>query len=264
MEKRNTILLTVIAIATLLVAVVGATFAYFTASTQTTNTGNSANVTTNELNGATITFNGTASKFEKLDYPGGIGVYGAKAEIAKQVEGDKNDYQATFNLKIEYSNNTSTPLDWELWMVSKEDSDLNAEDNTICELQQKMEGNTTKFWYSDKDAGNDKDTTSCSGSAIIERLQNTLSGTKIASGKLKASTSATIDKNTSGEEIDEHDSDLQKRVINTKDLKTKYYYLVVKYPNTGKDQTSTDKAQTISVTLKLDGTPASELYTPAA
>ena len=36
MEKKNTILLTVIAIATLLVAVVGATFAYFTATVQTT------------------------------------------------------------------------------------------------------------------------------------------------------------------------------------------------------------------------------------
>ncbi len=35
MEKKNTILLTVIAIATLLVAVVGATFAYFTASVST-------------------------------------------------------------------------------------------------------------------------------------------------------------------------------------------------------------------------------------
>ena len=35
MEKKNTILLTVIAVATLLVAVVGATFAYFTASTTT-------------------------------------------------------------------------------------------------------------------------------------------------------------------------------------------------------------------------------------
>ena len=32
MERKNTILLTVIAIATLLVAVVGATFAYFTAT----------------------------------------------------------------------------------------------------------------------------------------------------------------------------------------------------------------------------------------
>lgn len=40
MEKKNTILLTVIAIATLLVAVVGATFAYFTAQVTTTNDAN--------------------------------------------------------------------------------------------------------------------------------------------------------------------------------------------------------------------------------
>ena len=40
MEKKNTVLLTVIAVATLLVAVVGATFAYFTASNSST--GNAA------------------------------------------------------------------------------------------------------------------------------------------------------------------------------------------------------------------------------
>lgn len=45
MEKKNTILLTVIAIATLLVAVVGATFAYFTA--QVTTTGKEGNETVN-------------------------------------------------------------------------------------------------------------------------------------------------------------------------------------------------------------------------
>jgi len=38
MEKRNTLLLTVIAVATLLVAVVGATFAYFASATDTANT----------------------------------------------------------------------------------------------------------------------------------------------------------------------------------------------------------------------------------
>ena len=41
MEKRNTVLLTVIAIATLLVAVVGATFAYFSADIS----GNNGSVT---------------------------------------------------------------------------------------------------------------------------------------------------------------------------------------------------------------------------
>jgi len=38
MEKRNTLLLTVIAVATLLVAVVGATFAYFASTSSVTNT----------------------------------------------------------------------------------------------------------------------------------------------------------------------------------------------------------------------------------
>lgn len=50
MEKKNTILLTVIAIATLLVAVVGATFAYFTAQVTTTNDkNNTVNVKTYAL-----------------------------------------------------------------------------------------------------------------------------------------------------------------------------------------------------------------------
>jgi hypothetical protein len=48
MEKKNTILLTVIAIATLLVAVVGATFAYFTASITTTNDDNATTTITTQ------------------------------------------------------------------------------------------------------------------------------------------------------------------------------------------------------------------------
>lgn len=51
MEKRNTLLLTVVAIATLLVAVVGATFAYFAASTETDNT---LGVTANTMGGSTF------------------------------------------------------------------------------------------------------------------------------------------------------------------------------------------------------------------
>ncbi len=55
MEKKNTILLTVIAVATLLVAVVGATFAYFTASVNTTNPDNSeTKVTTQTMVTATM------------------------------------------------------------------------------------------------------------------------------------------------------------------------------------------------------------------
>lgn len=54
MEKKNTILLTVIAIATLLVAVVGATFAYFTATVNTTGDTTPTTITTKTLASATM------------------------------------------------------------------------------------------------------------------------------------------------------------------------------------------------------------------
>lgn len=56
MERKNSILLTVIAIATLLVAVVGATFAYFTA-----NVTNTAKVTSSVTTKARDVFNATGS-----------------------------------------------------------------------------------------------------------------------------------------------------------------------------------------------------------
>ena len=87
------------------------TFAYFTATTTKEGTDPTTNVTTNKLDGATITFESAASKFNMLNYPGGLGVFGAKASIAKTEDGDENDYQATFNLKIDYTNQTKTELD---------------------------------------------------------------------------------------------------------------------------------------------------------
>jgi len=69
MEKKNTILLTVIAIATLLVAVVGATFAYFSATGTTDNTeNNTTTVTTNALASAVMNM-GDEVKGENV-YPG--------------------------------------------------------------------------------------------------------------------------------------------------------------------------------------------------
>jgi len=53
MDKKNTMLLTVIAVATLLVAVVGATFAYFTASNTATGS-TTATVTTQAVGAVTI------------------------------------------------------------------------------------------------------------------------------------------------------------------------------------------------------------------
>lgn len=54
MDKKNTMLLTVIAVATLLVAVVGATFAYFTASNTNSTTNTTTTVTTEQVGAVTL------------------------------------------------------------------------------------------------------------------------------------------------------------------------------------------------------------------
>ncbi len=264
MERKNTILLTVIAIATLLVAVVGATFAYFTASTNVkTPTGANANITTNKLEGANITF--TADKnFDLLDYPGGIGVYGSKATIAKQNDGDNNDYESTFNLKIEYNNGTNTDMQWELWMVESEYDELEAEKTSICKFREERNGETgeTQYWYSDDTSQEATEDTGCTATNIINKLQNQLSGKKIANGVFKAGQNKTIDKNTTGDELVKGVG-LDDRKINTNNMPSKYYYLVIKYPNENKNQSTLDAGKTFTASLSVDGTPASTLYKAA-
>ena len=69
MEKKNMVLLTVIAVATLLVAVVGATFAYFTAQSTTTGNSTTTSATTREL--AALSWTAGADKGESPSvYPG--------------------------------------------------------------------------------------------------------------------------------------------------------------------------------------------------
>lgn len=66
MENKNVILLTVISIATLLTAVVGASFAYFstTVSKDITGSNNEATVTTAKYTASTITFATTGDKIQ--------------------------------------------------------------------------------------------------------------------------------------------------------------------------------------------------------
>ena len=84
MEKKNTMLLTVIAVATLLVAVVGATFAYFSVSTS--NSSQTVNVTgqTTAVGSATMTTPVTAMH---LNLTG--------AEMAESLKGTGKYYSAT-------------------------------------------------------------------------------------------------------------------------------------------------------------------------
>ena len=92
MEKKNMVLLTVIAVATLLVAVVGATFAYFTASITNNYNDQGSNGTANISSGSVgsnttvvAEVDGQAGSFEATDvYPGHKEV----AALKVTVEGD--------------------------------------------------------------------------------------------------------------------------------------------------------------------------------
>lgn len=66
MEKKHVILLTVVAVATLLTAVVGATFAYFstTVTKNIANGNNTATVSTAKYSASTITFTSGSNKIE--------------------------------------------------------------------------------------------------------------------------------------------------------------------------------------------------------
>ena len=282
MERKNMVLLTVIAVATLLVAVVGATFAYFTASTTTTGSGNSTNVTTNKFDGATLTFKEAGKVFDMLDYPGGLGIYGATATIAKQDDNgdDPNNYKATFDLEITYTNLTGTDLEWELWMLSKKIEELPFEGEeggfakiTKCERKEKTNGTTTYYWYADhEDSSEDYTSGQCDAENIKDEVTEQ-GGTLIAHGKFKSGQSdKKIDKTTQTTEeeiqfgVEDPNSitknQLGDRTLNTVDTQSKVYYLVVKYPNSG-DQSENDAGKTIKVGLAVNADTAnSTIYDP--
>ena len=98
MEKKNTMLLTVIAVATLLVAVVGATFAYFSVTGQnTTGTGATVTSTTDEIgNVAIATTNAqmhidtTANDFRQAIGGTTNGIFWAKAGASDPIRSDYN------------------------------------------------------------------------------------------------------------------------------------------------------------------------------
>ncbi len=257
----------------MLVAVVGATFAYFTATTKTDGEGASASITTSNLGGTNFNFNSAASHYELLNYPGGLGIYGATAELKKaESVSDTNDYEATFDLKITYTNKTNTDLDWELYVVDDEvtlDSGEFAA-TTTCELKSAPgEAGKTKYWYADTTDA-ETDDQRCDAEAIKNKVTSDLHGEMIAHGQfpnvLTNSGEGTIDKNTEqGNLLTDATNNLGNRKLYTKSAEgkasKKTYYLVVKYPNKG-DQ-STDAGAKISVNLAVDGTPQAVLESQA-
>ncbi len=271
--------------ATLLVAVVGATFAYFTATVGTGQiSGNSTNLTTKVTDDTTFTFNGSEITHKYLDYPGGMAIIGAHASFKKDSSNDSTPYTANFNLQIKYTNETGTSLAWALFM--KEGSELQTNLDPKCKLLVDNVGTTMRYWYgNDGESSTFSENQYCTLSDTDISDLETNSTTPIAYGYLPSTsddgeqTISASDKATEGvlekygasglkeflENVDENGTTkiyypksevqeypLKGRSLNTDDVSDKYYYLVVFYPNKDSDQTTTDEAKSVQVSLEID------------
>ena len=123
-NRKNTILLTVIAVATLLVAVVGATFAYFTAQGGTSQTGN-INVQTEAAASSSFEITGSLAILANMDnfaQVGGSTQARTISGVAKFTAGTGDGAQTEFCYTATLAWNAATPSDF----VHTDDPDTEA------------------------------------------------------------------------------------------------------------------------------------------
>ena len=210
MEKKNTILLTVIAVATLLVAVVGATFAYFTATSNVTGEAHS----TGEIDTATVGSVGITQTdlgpSANQIYPGTMNWVGTSVAATKS--GTEADFTLTYDLTgdVTLSEAFSYDVEWTLYAVT-----TNVATPVDCDPVTPT---------ADPDGAQYSQT--C-------RLDETLTS-EVASGTIAA-----------GETTDE--VSYASQTVSTTGGTT-YYYLVVEYPNKQEKQNA-DQGKNITATL---------------
>ena len=218
MEKKNTILLTVIAVATLLVAVVGATFAYFTATTQGNGKGTQSTNTTTSVGSVKLNYSDSTSGGD-LKYPGGIIVQ--SGTVTSAVEG-AGSFTGTYKVKatVDASALTSdnTVVTAKLYKL---DRAVSGDLVTGCTMTPSVSNGTTTYAYS--------------GCAV----NSSITGTPVAQASTEDGedvmvlTSSTIDFTN----------------ISSSSNHTAYYYLVVEYENNEGAAQNEDMGKSVLVTI---------------
>ncbi len=211
-----------IAVATLLVAVVGATFAYFTATTATQGTPeNKSSVETTKLANIKLTATET-SKSTNTVWPGTMNYVGVS--VAASVEGenpDEKEYTVTYDIvgkvSTEVEGTFNNQIKYRLYEVNEAISGSGVSDVVNCEKVVPVEDGTT-LQYSQ----------TCTENSKLEE------GEKVAEGILN-----------SGEETIEVKA--EDKTINTGE--TKYYYLVVEYTNNAGGPQNEDQGKKINIEL---------------
>ena len=252
MEKKNMVLLTVIAVATLLVAVIGATFAFFTATVQDNretggDTGETS-LTAGSVASSTIvaSVDGSAGQFTATDvYPGHKEI-AALMVTADNEQGDKN---STTDIAIQYdvTNNTYAANEIKV-SVYKSDSQITAvtenenggNDYFGCHH---TSGKATARDFDGEvspDANAVKFYEECDKDYADLKNENQSSVTQVGSDQLLKTGTSTI---TFEDQI----------TANASSQKAVYYYVVVEFVNDEKGDTE-DEAQNASMNAQLEGT----------
>ena len=254
MEKKNTVLLTVIAVATLLVAVVGATFAYFTATSTDAAAGNSDVRTTETIAAGTIQLLGAdATNSAKLEYPGGMGVFGYSTQLQVTDVGTGTTYQAAAGasaIGFTITNNTGTALNYSVHTI-KAASDPDVTVSCTSHIGETISETTAKgWWYS-----------GCSSAATgYDSATVTKTGGTEASTTSSVAANGTVSATVPSLALSTV-ADTTAATANNK----AYYYLVVEYPNSayaaGSNQNA-DQNKTISV--QFTGATAPTVTTSAS
>lgn len=235
MEKKNTVLLTVIAVATLLVAVVGATFAYFTATTTPTGDGGKADVTTTTVGNVDLKM-APVTITNELKYPGGKLVVGAS--VTAKDSDTAVDFDTTYTVKGTITNNTKTELTWKLYEVSTEST--NPISGCTVNEDSTTQPGETRYSYT----GCTVDTAITSTTAID---QGTVpAATTTGEGEAAVTTAGTINIAKALEELTTSNAGT-----------TTYYYLVVDYPDNGLQNDDQNK-QIVAQLTGLDAAVAVE------
>ncbi len=231
MEKKNTVLLTVIAVATLLVAVVGATFAYFTAANGTNgNAAGNVNVNT-ATEGASLLLNvNKVTGSNNIFYPGTKNFVGATAYASfkdNNAPADGKNYTISYTLTgtVTLAEAFESNVEWALY----ETTDDLSSGLITC-------GAITQYTPEGGTAVEGSKTQSCSLAASLTGDANASKKVKsgtIAGGTLTANISHSGTVTTNG----------------AADGSKKYYYLVVELPETGADQSADATGKTITIAI---------------
>ena len=218
MEKKNTILLTVIAVATLLVAVVGATFAYFTATSSVTGEGNEGTVNT-ATNIGSVAINQTdIAASNNTIYPGTMNYVGTIIQATKTdtTENFTLDYSLTGTVSVTAA--FAHDITWKLYKVAA------SETSPVSCAEVTKTPTATGTQYSQ----------SCT-------LGKSLTGDSVGDGSLVAQGTLTAGETSSPVSYADGSVDT--------DGGSDYYYLVVEYPN---KQTEQDDDQGKNITMTIN------------